>query len=392
MNTLVKTSDSDTHYLEAELRTLIAEDSSMWDFLQQGSLDGVWYWDLENPDDEWTSPEFWRLLGIDPATKAHNPAEWQDIIFKDDLTVALENFHKHCQDPAHPYDQIVRYLHADGSTIWVRCRGIAIRDASGRAIRMLGAHNDLTAVKRAEEEALREKAKLKLANEELTAFTYGVSHDLKSPSRTALQLVKEGLLCDDGALSEEQKDLFEGACRTLERMQILISDLLDYGILVDEQVTPEHVDLKALIDEVADDLQPDLDAAQATLHVGQLPNVFGQRSQLRMLLQNLMSNAVKYRREDVPPVIEITAQRNGNGDTTLRIRDNGCGIPADQQDKIFGVFTRLHRQDEVSGSGVGLAICKRVALNHDASIDVTPTPDEGSSFDIRFPAARCKDG
>jgi len=104
---------------------LVQKDPEMWRFLQHGSLDGVWYWDLEAPDNEWMSPEMWRLFGIDPETKSHAPAEWQDIIFAEDLAVALENFEKHCADPAHPYDQIVRYWHSDGSTVWVRCRGIA---------------------------------------------------------------------------------------------------------------------------------------------------------------------------------------------------------------------------------------------------------------------------
>ena len=146
-------SEPDAHYLQSELAALLRKDSQIWSFLQQGSLDGVWYWDLEHPENEWISPEFWKLFGIDPATKAHDPSEWQDIIFPDDLQRALANFESHCADPGHPYDQIVRYLHSDGSTVWVRCRGIAIRDATGKPVRMLGAHNDLTAVKRAETDA-----------------------------------------------------------------------------------------------------------------------------------------------------------------------------------------------------------------------------------------------
>ncbi len=138
------------NYLELELEKRMREDSGIWEFLQRGSLDGVWYWDLENPENEWMSPEFWRLLGIDPATKKHDPAEWQDLIFPEDLEVALDNFHKHCEDPDHPYDQIVRYRHADGSTVWVRCRGIALRDDTGKPIRLLGAHNDLTEIKNTE--------------------------------------------------------------------------------------------------------------------------------------------------------------------------------------------------------------------------------------------------
>lgn len=144
-----------THYLEKELYQLVREGPEVFDFLQDGSLDGIWYWDLENPDNEWMSPRFWKTLGYDPAGKRHLASEWQGLIHPDDLKVAVWNFEMHCADPGHPYDQVVRYYHKDGSTVWVRCRGIAIRDGAGKPIRLLGAHTDLTSQKRAEEELLR---------------------------------------------------------------------------------------------------------------------------------------------------------------------------------------------------------------------------------------------
>jgi PAS domain S-box-containing protein len=134
----------DKNYLENELETLIQSDPDIWRFIRQSSLDGVWYWDLEKPENEYMSPEFWELFGFDPKTKKHLSAEWQDLIHPDDLKVAQANFEAHRKDPSHPYDQVVRYTRAAGGTAWVRCRGIAIRDETGRAIRMLGAHNDIT--------------------------------------------------------------------------------------------------------------------------------------------------------------------------------------------------------------------------------------------------------
>ena len=143
---------SESHYLKDELYTLFANDPKFFDFLQKASLDGLWYWDLENPDNEWMSPEFWRLLGYKPEDKKHLASEWQELIDPDDLKEALSNFHAHCADPNHPYDQVVRYQHTSGKTIWVRCRGIVIRDEQGKPIRMLGAHNDITALKELENE------------------------------------------------------------------------------------------------------------------------------------------------------------------------------------------------------------------------------------------------
>ena len=157
----------DRHYLERELYELIQRDESIFDFLQLGSLDGLWYWDIEAPENEWLSPRFWEVLGFDPSARRHLAAEWQDLIFGDDLQVALSNFRKHCENPSHPYDQVVRYRHKDGSTVWIRCRGIAIRDEAGNPVRMLGAHTDLTAQKTAEETLQRRTLELEAANEKL---------------------------------------------------------------------------------------------------------------------------------------------------------------------------------------------------------------------------------
>ena len=132
------------HYLKDELFELMRADNSLFQFIQQGSLDGIWFWDLEQPEHEWMSPELWRLFGYDPAEKKHFASEWQEMIFPEDKKTALRNFEAHLADPSHPYDQIVRYVHKSGGTVWVRCRGIAIRDETGKPIRMLGAHTDLT--------------------------------------------------------------------------------------------------------------------------------------------------------------------------------------------------------------------------------------------------------
>ena len=141
------------HYLEQELEELISSSTKTWEFIRSGSLDGVWYWDLENPDQEYMSPEFWHLFGFDPETKKHQVDEWQDLIFAEDLPMVQENLEKHLADPDHPYDQVVRYKTADGSVKWVRCRGMAIRDENGKPTRLLGAHNDITQQMHSEIEA-----------------------------------------------------------------------------------------------------------------------------------------------------------------------------------------------------------------------------------------------
>lgn len=158
------------HYLKKELYELIKNDESIFEFLQGGSLDGLWYWDLEKPEHEWMSARFWDVLGYNAAEKSHKASAWQDIINPDDLQLAIENFHKHIADPNYPYDQEVRYTHRDGSTVWVRCRGLAIRDKDNKPIRMLGAHQDITLLKRAEESMRNEHIRLKESEEKYKAM------------------------------------------------------------------------------------------------------------------------------------------------------------------------------------------------------------------------------
>ncbi len=158
-----------TNYLKTELYELIKQDERIFDFIQEGSLDGLWYWDLENPENEWMSPRFWEILGYDPKEMPHKASAWQDIINPDDLKAAIENVNKHVANPHHPYDQEVRYTHKNGSTIWIRCRGLAIRDNEGKAIRMIGAHQDISALKNKKLEIQQEHDKVK-KNEEMYRF------------------------------------------------------------------------------------------------------------------------------------------------------------------------------------------------------------------------------
>ncbi len=177
------------HYLKAELYRLVQEDPAIFDFLQAGSLDGIWYWDLEHPEHEWMSPRFWETLGYDPATKRHDPAEWQDLIHPEDLQLTMENYASHLADPAHPFDQIIRYRHRNGSTVWIRSRGIAVRDQDGNAVRMLGAHNEITQAKETEiqlREALDAKAQLMQELHHRVKNNLAMVHGLLSAKDTSL--------------------------------------------------------------------------------------------------------------------------------------------------------------------------------------------------------------
>ncbi|MCC5944074.1 MAG: PAS domain-containing protein [Bernardetiaceae bacterium] len=139
-----------SHYLKTELYELLRTDERIFDFIQEAALDGLWYWDLENPENEWMNPKFWQVLGYDPEEMPHLVSAWQSIINPEDLALAYERIQKHLENPDFPYDQIIRYRHKEGHTVWVRCRGMAVRNAEGKPIRMMGAHTDVTEAKEAE--------------------------------------------------------------------------------------------------------------------------------------------------------------------------------------------------------------------------------------------------
>lgn len=193
------------NYLKKELYELIKTDDSIFEFLQKSSLDGLWYWDLQDPEQEWMNSKLWETLGYDPAEMPHLASAWQDIIHPEDLKVATLNAQKHFADPSHPYDQVVRYTHKNGSTVWIRCRGLAVRDENGVPIRMLGAHVDITSEK--EKELLltktNEVAKIgvwecnlvkgTLYWNQLTKEIHGVPLDYVPDLETGINFYKKGI-------------------------------------------------------------------------------------------------------------------------------------------------------------------------------------------------------
>jgi len=180
------------NYLKKELYELIKKDESIFDFIQESSLDGMWYWDLENPENEWMNPKFWTVLGYNPDEMPHKTSAWQDIINRDDLKTAIENFTKHCENPSHPYDQIVRYTHKNGSIIWMRCRGLAIRDKDGKPIRMLGAHHDITEIKNTQHDLIEieKKSSIWLENSPICTKIVDLNFNLQYMSQSGVKELK----------------------------------------------------------------------------------------------------------------------------------------------------------------------------------------------------------
>ena len=146
--------------LGRELEKLAIHDKSLSGFLLEVALDGIWVWDLETPGQAWVSPRFWELLGYDPERTMQVPANWSGLLHPDTRRDVVARFAAYCAQPDHLYDEILQYRHRNGTPVWLRCRGVAVRDANGRPVKLLGAHNDMTALKRTEAELRRGKAEL----------------------------------------------------------------------------------------------------------------------------------------------------------------------------------------------------------------------------------------
>jgi len=138
------------HYLEKELKELSIKELDILTFMQDALFDGMWYWDVIKPDNEWMDDRFWKTFGYDPSEMTASPSSWQGIVHPDDLKVAYVMIEKLILDPTYKYDQILRYTHKKGHTVWIRCRGKAVRNDEGRALRILGLHQEITDYKKNE--------------------------------------------------------------------------------------------------------------------------------------------------------------------------------------------------------------------------------------------------
>lgn len=380
----------DEHYLRRELYERVRTDPAIFDFLQQGSLDGLWYWDLDRPEHEWMSPRFWQVLGHDPATMSHDPASWQDIIDRGDLATALENFNRHCADATHPYDQIVRYRHREGHTVTIRCRGIAIRDGAGRAIRMLGAHTDISDLVEAEK-AEREKEQAQAANLSKTIFLGNVSHEIRTPLNSIL-VIADALRNTD--LSARQAHMLDDLLRAGDQLQGLLSDLIDISRIEAGEISMEVEALspRAVMEDVAATFDNAAQEKGLALYirttVGAAPAVHGATGRIRQVLINLVSNAVKFTPSGSVTLACDTRAVEGSETVLLSftVTDTGPGVPGTIRDVIFDRFNRddTPRGPGIPGIGIGLSISKTICDRHGGKLTVADAPGGGAAFTATF--------
>jgi signal transduction histidine kinase len=281
----------------------------------------------------------------------------------------------------------------DGIDVWLDIQCTPHGDG------ILITYTDYTAVKKLHLQLEKTVGELSRSNEHLEEFAYAASHDLQEPLRKIHFFSNHLKERYTEALGAEGASLLGRMENATRRMRRLIDDLLAFSRVSARRVQFEEIDLNAVLQEVIADLETRVSDSGAQLHFEQLPSIHGDRSQFRQLLQNLLGNALKYVRADVPPVITIrcsvVAGRDINAEWTakqesanyyrLEVEDNGLGFDPEQSEKIFQLFHRLHGRSEFEGTGIGLAIVQKVAENHKGFVVAEGRPGAGASFMVYLP-------
>jgi PAS domain S-box-containing protein len=347
--------------------------------------------------------------------------DWFASIHPDDLVQFRHNWQLAVAREAYDFSAEFRLRRSvDGAYRWMLANAISLRDSSGSIVEWVGSIADIDDQKRQAEtleKMVRERTKALLdeveerkrveqqlravavelgrSNGELEQFAYVASHDLQEPLRK-IQAFGDRLRnkCGD-SLPEIGKDYVERMHVSAARMRRLIDDLLTFSRVTTQARPFVRVDLEKLVREVVSDLDEYIDQSGAKLEIGSIPSVDADPSQMRQLFQNLIANAIKFHRPGEPPVIAIWSEpiaippadpggREIQG-YRIAVRDNGIGFDEKYLDRIFQVFQRLHGRDEYEGTGVGLAICRKIVERHGGTITAQSRVGEGATFVVVIP-------
>jgi light-regulated signal transduction histidine kinase (bacteriophytochrome) len=266
---------------------------------------------------------------------------------------------------------------SSGRRIVTLSRWVAERDENGDVIRILESNNDIT-------ERVRAQAQLRRANQDLEHFAYSASHDLKEPLRT-INIYSE-LLATSYAPRLDQRGLafLQKVQDGATRMEVLINDILAYAQAAAVDSTETCASANTALQVALANLAGLIAETEAEVDYGTLPEVRVQATALRQLFQNLIGNAIKYRRPGIKPIVRVEA-KNQIDHWLFSVKDNGIGIDIKYREQIFGLFKRLHSGDEYSGSGIGLSLCERIVERHHGRIWVESDLEHGSTFYFTLP-------
>lgn len=361
----------------------LAQSQSRLAYAQKIARLGNWDWDLEN--NLWScSDELYALLGVQKNETDDMQQLVLTAIHPDDRPL----LHKAIEEALTLGKPIVlehRIIRSDHSVCYVQTKGEVSLDNEDKPKWFSGTMQDITERKKTElelkklNEDLEKRAKeLKFINVELERFAYVASHDLQEPLRmvTSFLALLQKRLAND--LDDTSKNYIHFVVDGAERMKKLIQDLLQYSRLDSGNIKTGPVDLNEVVTNVLSVFQVTIKEKSAVVDVHDLPTVQGSKTQLTQLFQNLIGNALKFGNLD-KPLIQIGCKEE-NDEWLISLKDNGIGIDAKYFNKIFVIFQRLHNRDEFSGTGIGLAICKKIVEMYGGRIWVESQPGQGSTF------------
>lgn len=343
------------------------------------------------------SPEYASMLGYRPEKFRENHAAWRERLHPDDQAKVTKAYDDYIAGRIPEYRVEFRQLTKSGDWKWILSLGkIQERDADGRPLRLLGTHTDITALKHAEQEIrnlnreLEERVRmrtreLEAANRELETFTYSVSHDLKAPLR-GIDGYSRLLIEDHLEQLDEEGRLFLGNVRHgVAQMSQLIEDLLAYSRMERLSMHDTAVDLTTQLALVLDERRQELEASDAVVKVD-LDSLVARADPdgLAMVLRNLIDNALKFSHASQPPVIKIRGHVEDDA-IIVEVEDNGIGFDMQFHDRIFDIFQRLQRAEDYPGTGVGLAIVRKVMQRMRGRVWAEGVPGEGARFMLELP-------
>lgn len=344
----------------------------------KATSDIIWDWDLKS-NHTFRSSNFFQIFGYSEIQNLENNDFWDSIIHPEDVDQVRDNLKEALIGSGSYWSQEFRVKKQSGSYSYVLDKGYIIRDQSGKAIRMIGATQDITDRKLAELEIIQTNAKLTSANEELKAFAALASHDLREPLRMISSFMdlldkRYGQNLDDKA-----KQYIHYAKDGAKRLTLMINDLLDYSKAGFDLSQLEKVDLMELVQEVIELKSDIVRSSNATISFDNLPQVMGIKVPLKTLFQNLIGNALKYRSIERNPEIIIRSEESKDF-WKFTIEDNGIGIESGSLEDIFGIMKRLHSSEKYPGTGMGLATCRKIVSQFHGKIWAESTPGEGSKM------------
>jgi PAS domain S-box-containing protein len=351
---------------------------------------GSFKWDIIN-DDSVSSPELRKIF---------------ETTARQSLAQMIERVHSHDRERVQNdiadsfksgfYRSQFRYLGKGGYKV-IESTGKVFYTAEGIPATLIGTIQDITERKRFEENLLQKSLDLEQSNAHLQEFAYVASHDLKEPLRKIGMFSNIILSTDWDQLSDSTKINFEKINGAAKRMQQLIEGILSYSSLTVKS-QKELFPLQKALEEALESLEFKIRETQAVIECDPLPEAAVVPFQVQQLFLNLLSNALKFARRGVPPhirisngIIDLSETLEGRGThLEVRITDNGIGFNQDASEKVFGLFRRMHAKTEIEGSGVGLAICKRIVENHGGTITASSEEGAGATFTFTLPMSSAR--